>query len=240
MMIDLHCHILPGLDDGAADEAAAREMLLAAVQEGIGAIAATPHYSSSAPEDYILRRNLALAALSRTAEEIQPGFRLYPGFELYFDSSIPEKLAAGKPLSMNGTRYALIEFQPGAEYSYIQRAVQEIRYAGFWPILAHMERYEALTKQGRAEELIDMGAFLQVNASSLLGGLGWSRTRQLWKLARQWKIHVIGCDAHDSVRRGFHMAQCANAIEKKLGKEYRDRLCGENALAVIKGEYLGE
>ena len=240
MIIDFHCHVLPGLDDGAQDEEACREMLQAASQDGIEAIVATPHFNSDAPEDYMRRRNFALAAASRIAEKIRPGFRLFPGFELYFDSTIPDQLAAGRPLSLNGTKYVLVEFLPSAEYSYIQRAVQEIQYAGFWPVLAHMERYEALIKGDRVQELIDMGAFMQMNAASLLGKLGWKRTRQLWTLVKRGQIHVIGCDAHGVRHRGFHMAECGKAIEKKLGPEYRERLCGGNAMAIIKGEYLGE
>lgn len=239
-MIDIHCHVLPGLDDGAEDQQACRRMLEAACVDGIRAIVATPHFNSSDPPDYIQRRNFALTAASRTAEEIQPGFRLYPGFEIYFDSTIPDQLAAGRPLSLNGTKYVLLEFLPGAEYSYIQRAVQETRYAGYWPILAHMERYAALEEEEQVQELIDMGAFMQVNASSLLGGWGWKKSRRLWSLAKHNRIHVIGSDAHDLAERGFHMAECADAIEKKLGTEYRERLCGGSAASIIKGEYLGE
>lgn len=240
MMIDLHCHILPGLDDGAQDMEACREMLEAAWADGIRAIVATPHFNSQMPADYMKRRNLTLAAVSRMAEKLHPGFRLFPGFELYFDSTIPDQLAAGKPLSLNGTKYVLVEFLPGAEYSYIQRAVQEIQYAGFWPVLAHMERYEALEEEGRIQELIDMGAFMQMNAGSLLGRYGWKRTRQLWTYVRKEQIHVIGCDAHDARIRGFRMTECRKAIGKKAGTEYQKRLCGGSALAIIKGEYLGE
>lgn len=239
-MIDIHCHLLPGLDDGAKDQETCREMLRAACADGIQAILATPHYNSGAPSDYSKRRNFALAAASRMAEEIQPGFRLYPGFELYFDSTIPDQLAAGKPLSLNGTKYVLLEVLPSAEFSYIQRAVQEIQYAGFWPILAHIERYEALSRPERVKDLIDMGAFMQMNADSLLGKLGWGRTRQLWTMVKKGYIHVIGCDAHDASLRGFHMAECGEAIRKRLGEEARDRLCRDNAMSIIKGVYLGE
>ena len=171
--IDMHCHILPGVDDGAKDLAETKKMLEIAYAEGIRCIIATPHHHphrGKAPAEKLRER----AKLVReAAHEIDERFRVYLGTEVYFGQDVADKLKEGKILSMNRREYVLVEFPPSQTYSYIGQGIQQLQFAGYEVILAHVERYHCIAEDVElAEELYDMGVNLQVNADSITGGSG--------------------------------------------------------------------
>ena len=171
--IDMHCHILPGVDDGAKDLAETKKMLEIAYAEGIRCIIATPHHHphrGKAPAEKLRER----AKLVReAAHEIDERFRVYLGTEVYFGQDVADKLKEGKILSMNRREYVLVEFPPSQTYSYIRQGIQQLQFAGYEVILAHVERYHCIAENVElAEELYDMGVNLQVNADSITGGSG--------------------------------------------------------------------
>ena len=171
--IDMHCHILPGVDDGAKDIKETKEMLRIAYEEGIRCIIATPHHHPKRGKESpkILRRQAKL--VREAAHEIDEHFRIYLGTEIFFGQDVPDKLEAGEILSMNNRDYVLVEFSPSDTYAYIRQSLQQMQMAGYEVILAHVERYNCIIKEIElAEQLWEMGIRLQVNADSITGENG--------------------------------------------------------------------
>ncbi len=238
--IDIHCHILPGVDDGARDEKESLGMLRTAAQEGIGTVILTPHQKPQqhcvSPEGLHRR----MGALQRRAEEEGINIKLYPGGELFYRQSLVKELQEESLCTLAGSRYVLVEFYPQEEYRYIRDGLYSLLVSGYLPVAAHVERYvQVCEKQERLEELLDMGCYFQVNAGSLTGKYGFMMKRTAWGLIREQMVHFVGTDAHraDGSRAPL-MARCARMLEKKCGSEYAGRLLYENARMVLADEEI--
>lgn len=239
-MIDIHCHILPGVDDGAKDEQESEQMLKIAYAEGIRKIVATPHYYAGIDSGELEKREKAFEKLKVLAKKTASDLEIFPGAEIFYESEILDELRQGKVPTLNHTRYVLVEFPTDIDYSYIFHAVQNLQYTGKRPVIAHIERYDALKSEAHVRSLVETGAWMQVNAASLTGHRSWSTRRYLLKLMRLGLVRVIGTDAHGSNHRPPKMQECAAYLEKKLGRELRDLLCCGNAAKIVKGEYISE
>lgn len=239
-MIDVHCHILPAVDDGAGSLDESRRMLEIAYKEGIRTIFATSHYHSEMKDDVWKRKKEALMQTRAEAEKISANLRIVPGAEVFYSEKAVEELAEGRIWTMNGSSYVLTEFAPYEEYSYIKRGLQNLQYHGFWPILAHAERYEELADQQRVAELVSMGVFIQINAGSVLGKNGRQIKKYVLKLLKSRQVHFIGTDAHGSRHRRPLMEKCAAYIKRKTDEQYCRMICQENARKIIRREYIDE
>lgn len=238
MIFDIHCHILPGVDDGARTEESTKRMLKIAAREGTNSIIATPHfkYDTDAVQVEELRKKYEM--VRAWWKMISPKKELYLGNELFYSESIVDALKAGHALTMNGTRYVLVEFPVYVEYSYIERAVQKLLYAGYIPILAHIERYSCLKKEEQVRQLVDMGAYMQSNTSAIMGKHGIMIKWYLMKLLRNGLVHFIGTDAHGSKERRPEMRECVKYLIKKLGKKQTRKIVEENPQRMLKGEKI--
>ena len=153
-MIDIHSHILPGLDDGAGDMNESIRMLRLARKQGITQVVATPHYSHSfqnTSPDQI--RSLCREVQEAARRQLKAEIRVWPGQEIMYDGDVLDLLERGGILTIADSRYVLTEFLPSAPYSYIQGAVRELSLAGYKPILAHAERYLYLREKDRLDEI---------------------------------------------------------------------------------------
>lgn len=233
-MVDIHCHILPGVDDGARNFSETETMLRIAYKEGIRTIFATPHTSEGMTEEEWQRRKEIFARTRQLAGMIGEDFRIVLGAEILYTSGIIRELKDGRIRTMNGSPFVLIEFPLYVDFSYIRQAVQDLKGAGYRPMLAHVERYPALADVENIGYLIEMGAYIQVNASSVTGKSGWKVKRYIKRLLKNEYIHFIGTDAHGKQHRRPLMKECAAYIEKKAGRQYRNRVCGGNAKEIIR------
>ena len=140
-LIDIHTHILYGVDDGAKDINDSMGLLDEEREQGVDQVILTPHYGPKFghPDTEVLREKFE--AIREKAYKYYPEIQLYLGSELYYQQGTVSDLKQGKALTMNGTRYVLVEFATSDAYSHIYRAVQDFVYAGYIPILAHVERY---------------------------------------------------------------------------------------------------
>ncbi|MCB5714527.1 hypothetical protein GKG47_16035 [Lactonifactor sp. BIOML-A3] len=238
MLIDVHNHILPGIDDGAGDIMESQKMLAIAVSEKIDAIITTPHFECGMDQAVIEKRAEAFESLSQYIQKAKLPVALYPGNELFYSEGIIDALDSGDALTLNHTRYVLVEFPIYEEFSYIRRAVQKLRYAGYLPVLAHVERYENLLKEEKIAEIVNIGAYIQVNASSLTGRAGWQMRRFLLRLARRDLIHFIGTDAHGWEHRRPKMQECLAYLEKKAGKDCVRSITRDNPEKLLRGENI--
>lgn len=237
--IDIHSHILPSVDDGATDLEETKSMLRIAYEQGIRAIIATPHY-------YVHRNNPAPSLLQERLEQVKeevqkldPTFQLYLGNEIYYEDGCIEALKQKKAITMANSRYVLIEFSPSIAYQKLYQAMQEVIRNGYLPIIAHIERYEALRKnQDGIRELTELGCYLQVNANSLIGGIFDSESSFLRKLMKQHLVHFIATDCHNTTTRRPQFLDTMKKLSKVMeGQEIQQILCG-NPSKIIDNKVL--
>ena len=163
------------------------------------------------------------------------------GREIYYTSDIPDELEAGKHLTMGNSKYVLVEYQPTVDYNYLRTSISNIIQMGYIPLIAHIERYMCIVKEiDRAYELSNMGAFIQVNANSVIGESGKDIKKFIKKLMKDEMVDVIGTDAHSNGGRAPRIRECAEYICKKFGYDYAKRVLHDNAELILQGKYLEE
>lgn len=239
-MLDVHAHILPGLDDGSGSEEESIKMLAYARQQGIRGVIATPHCSELYPNldpDRILER---CKVLQEHTERLKMAVSIYPGQELFYSEQMMEHLAEGRALTLAGSNYILVEFHPVTPYSLICSAVREIRLVGYLPVLAHIERYQALRESDKTEELVALGAYTQMNYSSVSGG--WTDARARWcrKMLKKGTVHLLGTDMHDLQSRRPETGPAVKWMKSHLDEEYYFDITQGNAERILKNELLRE
>lgn len=238
-LFDMHCHILPGVDDGSRDMDTTRKMLARAYEQGIRNMVATPHFMMGEDNTPVPELVKIFLKVRQEANAIAPDFNIFLGNELLYDSGLLEQVKKGNALTINGTRYVLIEFLVETEYENICAAVREFTTAGYIPVIAHVERYMKLTKHmGYIGELIDMGALIQVNISSLEGGITDQVTGFCRKLLKADMIHVFGTDAHGVNVRPPIVSSGLRYIEKKYGKGKVEELFNRNPKRILNDKLI--
>lgn len=187
--VDIHSHVLPGVDDGSPDMETTIQMIEKAYQQGIRCMIATPHYRSD-------HRHHRVETLLELYEEVcaeirkhHPDFQLLLGNEIYFTERVLDKLEKGRALPLAQSRYVLVEFSPEDSWQWIQGAVIKLLRERYIPVIAHAERYRYLVQDlERVEELRRMGAWIQVNAN------GGKPAKKLW---RAGCVDLLASDCHD-------------------------------------------
>lgn len=238
--VDIHSHILYGVDDGPDNIETSREMMMIAYAEGIRKIVATPHFHpgkcTMGYEE--LRKRFEL--FKEQMKDVCPQIELRLGREVYYTSDVLDDLEKDVNLSMENTKYILVEYYPTVEYSYIRTSINNILQMGYTPIIAHIERYICVFEDWKlARELKSMGAIIQVNASSVLGGsIGGKMKKFVKRLMKEEIVDLIGTDAHSDGRRSPRMQECATYIFKKFGADYAKAVLHDNAEHILAGEYL--
>lgn len=237
--IDIHSHVLPGIDDGAQDESEALEMLRIAANDGICQIIATPHFhyrrGHASPEQI----KQAVSKMQELLNKEKIPMKLHTGNELYYTHELLETVKAGEALTMADSDYVLLEFSPETEERRIQNAVYEFLNEGYYPIIAHMERYLAFQKnQDFAEKISEMGAYFQINAGSLIGNAGWQIKHFARLMIKNGFIQFVATDAHDIGRRSPTLAKASDWITKKCGESELLEYLYENPRMVIENKAI--
>lgn len=209
-----------------------------ASEEGIDAIVATPHFRCDMGEARTQEIKELYTVVRNWWKRQEPDKEMYLGNELFYSEGLVEALEQGRALTMNETAYVLVEFPVYEEFSRICKAVQQLRYAGYIPIIAHVERYEHLRERAKLQELIDMGAYIQVNASAVSGKHGWVAKHRITKYIKWGLVHFIATDAHNSRERRPAMKSCVAYLEKKLGRAKVRQLLVENPEKMLRGEEI--
>jgi len=152
-----------------------------------------------------------------------------------------ELLEQGKIRTLADSRYALIEFLPGEDYSYIRDALGRVASFGYWPILAHVERYtNVINRMDKAVGLKeDTGCYFQVNAASITGEYGFTTKKVTRKLLREELVEFIATDAHrNEGKRSPKMKACAEWVEKKMGREKAEKIFRRNPEAILADQMM--
>lgn len=237
--IDIHSHILPGIDDGAKNMETSLRMLRIAADEGIKEVILTPHYKpghhNASPETV---RKLTVK-LQGWVLESGLEMTLLTGNEILYHRNMTGLLSAGEVCTLANTHCVLVEFFPAEEYVEIRSGVYQIRAEGYRPVLAHVERYQNVCRDTKyAEELIQMGAYIQINAGSIMGNYGFSTKQFCKRLLKKELVHFVATDSHDTGRRAPHLRDCGKYLISKFGEAYADSILYGNARRILSGDYL--
>ncbi|NLP34799.1 MAG: hypothetical protein GX359_06320 [Clostridiales bacterium] len=237
--IDIHSHILPGVDDGARDMYEAMQMLSIAYEQGIRMIIATPHYSTSRKERTAEELKEIAQEVSWLAQQAGMDMQIILGNELMYSMDLVVALDKGEALTIDGTRYILLEFLPSISKQEISYAISQCIYSGYIPILAHAERYRCLrAKPERVGELIRLGAYIQLNLSSLEGGIISSRVHFMRKLLKNKWVHFLGTDSHGVKDRSPLVEKAIRYLRRNYGEEMVRQLLWENPMTMLEDRHL--
>ncbi|MGN0424705.1 MAG: CpsB/CapC family capsule biosynthesis tyrosine phosphatase [Acetatifactor sp.] len=231
-MVDVHSHILPALDDGSKSMEESLEMLRIAYDEGIRTMIATPHNmpGKGCPDREKVEKRLSDLRTAAASAGIR--MKILLGTEYFYRSDLLEEFEEGRVITMNDTRYVLIEFDLGVNRTYAKNAVREIMALDYRPVIAHVERYPALMerKAEAVKELRAMGALIQVNSGSVIGNIGFKVKQSVKYLLQNGLVDLIGSDAHSSRHRAPRMKECAKYLRKKYNEDYCEHLLTAAAL----------
>ena len=234
-MIDCHCHILPGLDDGARNIETAIEMARIAADDGVRVIIATPHLDldeNSIPPDVIRERVVELnEALQREGIELT----VLPGAEAKLSPDLPGHVEAGRVMTVGDlSRHILLELPFGTYPTFMGELFFQIQLLRITPILAHPER-AAITRgyPQIIDGLVDRGALLQINLGSLLGREGRGVQGVARRLIRDDLAYMIGSDAHSPDRRPPGLSAARKALRRLGGDPAFESLTKTNPAKLI-------
>jgi len=219
-VIDLHCHMLPGVDDGAVDMETALEMARVAVADGITVTACTPHmmpgiYDNTGPQ---VRK--AVAELQTALDEAGIALRLTTGADVHLQQGMSQALSEGRILSLGDSRYFLFEPPHHTAPPRLEDAIFDVMSAGYQPVVTHPERltwiedhYDVMCRMAHA------GAWMQITCGSVTGRFG--RRPQYWaeRMLDEGLVHILATDAHNLRNRSPIMSRAREAVAERLGEE---------------------
>lgn len=220
-MIDLHCHILPGIDDGAKDMKDSIDIAREAVAEGITHILATPHYKNGHWDN---EKKDILTLVEELQEELDARdipLTIFPGQEVRINGELFEDLTEDKIQFIDeGKQYVLIEFPTPSIPAYTESLFFELQKKGITPVIVHPERNHAVLKDPNVLlPFIEKGVLAQLTAASYTGGFGKSIQKVSKQLVEANLVHFIASDAHNVSSRSFHMKEAFRKLEKEFGKQ---------------------
>ena len=235
-MIDIHMHLIPGVDDGAENMEMALAMMLRAKEQRISKIIATPHsevFRYSREGGKIIFNRLADAAA-----KVCPEVKLYLGCEVYCETGIMdqvlEALVSGRYPTMNGTNYVLMEFSQWVYPENTVSCVETLVKAGYKPIIAHMERYKYLRDNMELVDCFrDIGAMIQLNAYSLFDEMDGAIINWARQLVQERKVDFLGTDAHRTYHRPPSAEKGLNWLYENVEQEYADAVAWGNAKQLL-------
>jgi protein-tyrosine phosphatase len=234
-MIDIHCHILPGIDDGAKDLNDSLQMAKQAVSEGIRTIIATPHLNNH----YDNRKQIILEKVAEFNQALKVqnvNLEVLAGQEPRIYGELLEDLEHGDIQTLNGSNYLFIEFPSNHVPRYTERLLFDLQLKGLTPIIVHPERNsELMERPEKLFQLVEKGALTQVTASSLCGYFGKKIKKFSEELIEANLAHFIASDAHNIVNRSFKMEEAFDLIDSKFGNDYV-YLFIENAELLVNGK----
>lgn len=239
-MIDLHCHILPGIDDGSMSLSESLVMAQSASAGGTSAIVATPHYFNEFqnPEPVDKKTVTKLFnELKASFEKNNAPVSLYLGAEQYGVNNLEKIIDDGELITINDSRYLLIEFSLDDDIERAKYVLSELESYDIVPILAHPERYDFILEQPqRIYWFLQHGCLLQVNKGSITGKFGSEAEHISHWLLRERMAHVVASDSHGPYQRTADMSEAFEYVCYSCGDSYADRLFYVNPKRIIKNK----
>ena len=243
-MIDIHSHIVFDVDDGPDTLEESLALIKESYSQGVRTIVSTSHRRKGmfeTPEEKIFTN---FSVVKEEVEKIYDDLTLCFGGELYYSNDIPEKLSKNQVPRMNRTRFALVEFSMTTPWKEIHTGLSQVLMQGVTPIVAHIERYNALEfNKERVKELIDMGCYTQINSSHVLKPkLFGDKYKVFKKRARYFLeenlVHCVASDMHNTGERKPYMKEAYQIIFKDFGKKRAHDLFKDNPETLLENNYL--
>jgi len=238
-MVDIHHHLLWGLDDGAKDFETSLAMAKASAADGVTHIVCTPHANGT--YEYLPEVNAAKVAELQArldAERVPLKIGIGCDFHLSYDNILEAKLNPGK-FSVNGLGYLMVEIPDYGVPRGLTETFYELQLAGLTPVLTHPERnptLQAEANHARLKEWMRGGVLVQVTGDSVTGKMGKTAQKMVHELlAKRW-VHFVATDAHNLTSRPPRLSEARDAIAKKYGKEYAESVVTTNPGAVFNGK----
>lgn len=226
-MIDIHAHILPGIDDGARDIDDTLEMAEIAVEGGVTEMIVTPH--CNLPDGFgVYFDDEYITAFRYAAREIERAgipLKLYPGMEVFASYELPKLLSEGRVMTLNESRYLLVEFDFDEEEEYASGILSQIQRMKAVPVVAHAERYRFVQEHPQiVREWRRQGVCVQINKGSYLGSFGRRAERTAWLLTDQKLVTAVASDTHGPDMRTPYMKEAYQELLAQYPKEYAQAL----------------
>lgn len=243
--VDLHCHTLFRVDDGARTEEMMQSMLDIAYNDRIRYICFSPHfkiyefYSEEEMYEQMKRLNRRFEAARKYVCEKYPDMKLFLGNEIMYHSDIYGSLSSKKCHFLGNSSFALIEFAPSATSYEIENTVSQLLRKGVKPLIAHIERYSALIKEPELlRTLKESGALFQVNAKSVLSFKLGKTARFLKSALKNQLVDVVASDAHNDTSFPPVLSKAYNSVAKFYGSVYADKIFHHTPLAILMNEKI--
>lgn len=240
-MIDLHCHILPGVDDGAKNLDEAVEMAKVAECEGIKKIVATPHMFRG----HYLSENYEIVQaknkeLNKALRDCQIDIEILPGAEVHISHDLIDKIKKKrKALVLNHSSYMFVEFPSEHVFSGVKEIFFELMSEGITPIIAHPERNSVFRQNpSLLFELVQMGGLVQTNSGSFTRQYGGRTEEGVFRFLDLNLIHFIASDSHSPRRVNMWLSKAVRKVAEKIGEDSALALVNENPEAVISDKEI--
>ncbi len=238
-MIDIHCHILPGVDDGSDSIDTSLEMAALAAENGTRIVVATPH--CNIPNEYtnyfdeFLKQRFR--ELQHAVAEEQIPLQIAFGMETFGTDNLPDLLRQGRVITLNNSRYLLVEFYFGDDPDRVQMVLEGLLGEGVTPVVAHPERYEYVRRDPElAEDWKEMGCLLQVNKGSIVGSFGRSVQDAVHYLIQQGLADAAASDAHSPFQRTPFMEDAYEMVCDLYSLQEAQRLFWENPACILQNK----
>lgn len=239
-LIDIHCHTLSNVDDGAIDESVMKSMLDTAYSDGIKTICFTPHFKIYEFEnekdivDYCSSIKNSFDIAYSYVKEKYPDMVLFLGNEIMYHNEILDSLKSKQCIGLNNGSYILVEFQPSISAFELENAVMRILRTGYKPIIAHIERYNAFIKNFElVKELRNMGALTQINARSILKFKFGKISKLIKKALKEKQVDVVSSDAHDNDVFTQQLSKSMLYVSKNYGEKFAEKIFSANQKAIL-------
>lgn len=240
-MYDLHAHILPGIDDGPAEMDESVEMARQAAKGGTKIILATPHRKDVTEGSSVSHIRDLVRTLNNEIRDREFVVSVVLGMENHLDQDLPLDVAKGRALTMNDSRYILVEMPFFGRPAYVEEVLYQLQTDGLTPVLAHPERIEAFQRDPELlAKFVAKGMLCQVTAGSFVGQWGQDVKRFAEQLLARRLVHVLASDAHmPGDPRPPTLASGVRAAALLLGREATERMVSDTPLAILEDRPIG-
>lgn len=238
-MIDIHAHVLPGVDDGSRDIYETIEMLTMAAEAGVTDMIATPHCNMQGTFDNYYNQQYieTFREVEKAIHNLRLPIHLYPGAEVFVTEDLPELIKKGKILTLNGGDYMLLEFDFYDNVEFANEMLDKVCKMGIRPVIAHPERYFFVQQRPRTVyEWYEKGYVLQCNKGSFTGRFGKHCAKMANELLDRKLVSVIASDAHRSYHRTPVMTDAYEELAGVIDANYLELLFEENPRRILRDE----
>lgn len=241
-IVDIHCHILPGIDDGPNDYEESIRMVSQAIQQGITTIIATPHYPYGKRE---YEKEEVFEKVEILKEKINTSglqCNIYPGMELYLSSKLIQEIDSDKIIPLRkDSKFLLVEFPFHNFSKNLFNILHEINIRGFTPIVAHPERYHFFHDDpSLINNLLQQQVLMQINASSILGENGLKSQRIAIELIKRGLGSFVASDAHSSNWRSIKLYNSFKKLKSIIPRYELKKLFSYNGEKIINGRKINQ